>query len=56
MAEYVTTTDALVALNGTIPFNSVSPSGYYLFMNMFWRPWPSPDDTSNKRNFYYNML
>ena len=24
MAEYVTTTDALVALNGTIPFNSVS--------------------------------
>ena len=24
MAEYVTTTDALVALNGTIPFNAVS--------------------------------
>jgi hypothetical protein len=24
MAEYVTTTDALVTLNGTIPFNSVS--------------------------------
>ena len=24
MASYVTTTDALVALNGTIPFNSVS--------------------------------
>lgn len=24
MAEYITTTDALVALNGTIPFNSVS--------------------------------
>ena len=24
MAEYVTTSDALVALNGTIPFNSVS--------------------------------
>ena len=39
----------------SIPFNSVSPSGYYLFMNMFWRPWPSPDDTANKRNFYYNM-
>ena len=26
MAEYVTTMDALVALNGTIPFNSVSIS------------------------------
>lgn len=24
MASYITTTDALVALNGTIPFNSVS--------------------------------
>lgn len=24
MAEYITTTDALVALNGTIPFNTVS--------------------------------
>ena len=24
MASYVTTTDALVALNGTIPFDSVS--------------------------------
>ena len=24
MASYVTTTDSLVALNGTIPFNSVS--------------------------------
>ena len=39
----------------SIPFNASSPSGYYLFMNMFWRPWPSPDDTSNKRNFYYSM-
>ena len=39
----------------TIPFNASSPSGYYLFMNMFWRPWPSPDDTSNKRNVYYSM-
>ena len=27
MASYVTTTDALVALNGTIPFNSVSIPG-----------------------------
>ena len=39
----------------SIPFNASSPSGYYLFMNKFWRPWPSPDDTANKRNFYYNM-
>ncbi|MBE6373874.1 MAG: DUF1559 domain-containing protein [Lentisphaerae bacterium] len=39
----------------TIPFNASSPSGYYLFMNMFWRPWPSPDDTANKRNFNYIM-
>ena len=31
MASYVTTTDALVALNGTIPFDSVSiPCNKYL--------------------------
>ena len=38
----------------SIPFNSVSPSGYYLFMNMFWRPWPDSGDTRLK-NFYYAM-
>ena len=27
MASYVTTTDSLVALNGTIPFNSVYMQG-----------------------------
>ena len=38
----------------SIPFNASSPSGYYLFMNMFWRPWPSPDDPT-KKNFNYAM-
>ena len=38
----------------SIPFNASSPSGYYLYMNMFWRPWPSPDDPT-KKNFFYNM-
>ena len=36
----------------SLPFYSRSPQGYYLFMNAFWRPWPSNDDTRNK-NFYY---
>ena len=36
----------------SLPFNSRSPAGYYLFLNAFWRPWPSSDDTRNK-NFYY---
>ena len=36
----------------TIPFNASSPSGYYLYMNRFWRPWPSPDDPT-KKNFNF---
>ena len=36
----------------SIPFNASSPSGYYLYMNRFWRPWPSPDDPT-KKNFNF---
>ena len=38
----------------TIPFNSSSPSGYYLFRNRFWRAWPDDGDTK-QRDFLYTM-
>ena len=41
----------------TIPYypeNNVS--GYFLYMNRFWRPWPSDDDLQyNNKNFLYNL-
>ena len=36
----------------SIPFNASSPSGYYLYLNRFWRPWPASNDY-RQRNFYY---
>ena len=37
-----------------IPYNSFSPSGYYLFKNKFWRAWPASDDTGRK-SFNYEI-
>ena len=41
----------------TIPYypaNNVT--GYFLYMNRFWRPWPSDDDLQFKnKNFLYNL-
>ena len=40
--------------NRTLPFNSRSPSGYYLFKNKFWRAWPASDDIGQK-SFNYDI-
>ena len=37
-----------------IPFSSVSPSGYHLYRNRFWRPWPEDTDT-NRKDFMYTL-
>ena len=34
--------------NGSIPFNSRSPSGYYYYMSAFWQAWPDSGDTQLK--------
>ena len=38
----------------TIPFSSSSPSGYHLYRNRFWRPWPEDSDT-NRKDFLYSL-
>ena len=40
--------------NRSLPFNSRSPSGYYLFKNKFWRAWPASDDAGQK-SFNYDI-
>ena len=37
-----------------IPFSSNSPSGYHLYRNRFWRPWPEDSDI-NRKDFMYSL-
>ena len=37
-----------------MPFYSRSPSGYYLYLNAFWRAWPDASD-KNSKNFMYGI-
>ena len=43
-----------VRSNGSLPFNSRSPAGYYNYMNAFWRGWPDPSDTRDKN--FLNLI
>ena len=43
-----------VRSNGSLPFNSRSPAGFYNYMNAFWRGWPDPSDTRDKN--FLNLI